>query len=182
MQQLRGEINQHNQNYYQYDAPQIPDANYDELLRELQALEAANPELLSDDSPTQRVGSAALASFQQVQHQIPMLSLDNAFDDEEFAAFDKRVRDRIQAIDDVEYLVEPKLDGLAVSLLYQDAVLVQAATRGDGKAGENVTENVKTINAIPLRLKGVNLPKLIEVRGEVFMPLAGFEALNKQAV
>jgi DNA ligase (NAD+) len=182
MQQLRGEINQHNQNYYQYDAPQIPDANYDELLRELQALEAANPELLSDDSPTQRVGSAALASFQQVQHQIPMLSLDNAFDDEEFAAFDKRVRDRIQAIDDVEYLVEPKLDGLAVSLLYQDAVLVQAATRGDGKTGENVTENVKTINAIPLRLKGVNLPKLIEVRGEVFMPLAGFEALNKQAV
>ncbi len=182
MQQLRGEINQHNQNYYQYDAPQIPDANYDELLRELQALEAENPELLSDDSPTQRVGSAALASFQQVQHQIPMLSLDNAFDDEEFAAFDKRVRDRIQAIDDVEYLVEPKLDGLAVSLLYQDAVLVQAATRGDGKTGENVTENVKTINAIPLRLKGVNLPKLIEVRGEVFMPLAGFEALNKQAV
>lgn len=182
MAQLRVDINQHNQRYFQYDAPQIPDADYDALMVELQALEAANPAFVADDSPTQRVGSAPLSSFQQVAHEIPMLSLDNAFDDGEFVAFDKRIRDRVDIVDEVEYLVEPKLDGLAVSLLYKNGVLVQAATRGDGKTGENVTENVKTIGAIPLRLTGVNWPKKIEVRGEVFMPLAGFKALNTAAI
>ena len=182
IQQLREDINRHNQNYYQYDAPQIPDADYDALMRELQALETENPSLISEDSPTQRVGSAPLDSFQQVQHDVPMLSLDNAFDDNEFEAFDKRVRDRVALVNKVEYLVEPKLDGLAISLLYTDGIFVRAATRGDGKTGENVTENVKTISAIPLRLKGDNLPKPIEVRGEVFMPLSGFERLNRDAV
>lgn len=182
VQKLREEINQHNQNYYQYDAPKIPDADYDALMRELQSLEIENPDLKSHDSPTQRVGSAPLDSFQQVEHQVPMLSLDNAFDDEEFEAFDKRVRDRIEVLEDVEYLVEPKLDGLAISLLYEGGVLVRAATRGDGRKGENVTENVKTIGAIPLTLKGNGLPINIEVRGEVFMPLSGFQKLNEQAV
>ncbi|MBV1913444.1 MAG: NAD-dependent DNA ligase LigA, partial [Cycloclasticus sp.] len=132
VEQLREEINRHNQNYYQYDAPQIPDADYDALMRELQLLETENPHLISDDSPTQRVGSAPLESFQQVQHEVPMLSLDNAFDDDEFEAFDKRVRDRVGLLNKVEYLVEPKLDGLAISLLYIDGVFVRAATRGDG--------------------------------------------------
>ncbi len=182
VQTLREEINQHNQNYYQYDAPKIPDADYDALLRELQLLEAENPELMSDDSPTQRVGSAPLDSFQQVEHAVPMLSLDNAFDDDEFEAFDKRVRERADGFEDIEYLVEPKLDGLAISLLYADGVLVRAATRGDGKRGEDVTENVKTIGAIPLSLKGDNLPLSLEVRGEVFMPLSGFQQLNQQAL
>ena len=182
VQTLREEINQHNQNYYQYDAPKIPDADYDALLRELQLLEAENPELMSDDSPTQRVGSAPLDSFQQVEHAVPMLSLDNAFDDDEFEAFDKRVRERADGFEDIEYLVEPKLDGLAISLLYADGVLVRAATRGDGKRGEDVTENVKTIGAIPLSLKGDNLPLRLEVRGEVFMPLSGFQQLNQQAL
>jgi len=182
VQKLREEINQHNQSYYQYDAPKIPDADYDALMRELQSLEAENPELMSNDSPTQRVGSAPLSSFQQVEHQVPMLSLDNAFDDGEFEAFDKRVRDRVELIGDVEYLVEPKLDGLAISLLYEGGVLVRAATRGDGRKGENVTENVKTIGAIPLTLRGNGLPLSIEVRGEVFMPLSGFQKLNQQAV
>jgi len=198
IQQLCEQINQHNQNYYQYDAPQIPDADYDALMRQLQSLEAENPKLVNKDSPTQRVGSAPLDSFQQVRHEVPMLSLDNAFDDQEFEAFDKRVRDRAELTSDVEYLVEPKLDGLAISLLYTDGVLVRAATRGDGNVGENVTENVKTISAIPLKLnskvagsieledKGLPLhsalPKTIEVRGEIFMPLSGFDKLNQKAI
>ncbi|MEH6503389.1 MAG: NAD-dependent DNA ligase LigA [Cycloclasticus sp.] len=181
IQQLREDINRHNQNYYQFDAPQIPDADYDELMRELQLLEDENPTLISEDSPTQRVGSAPLQAFQQVQHHVPMLSLDNAFSDDEFQAFDKRLRDRVKLSGDVEYLVEPKLDGLAISLLYNDGLLVRAATRGDGKNGENVTENVKTIGSIPLKLKGKGWPSLVEIRGEVFMPLAAFNRLNAQA-
>lgn len=181
IQQLREDINRHNQNYYQFDAPQIPDADYDVLLRELQRLEADNPTLVTEDSPTQRVGSAPLQVFQQVQHQVPMLSLDNAFSDDEFEAFDKRVRDKVKLSDDVEYLVEPKLDGLAISLLYNDGRLVRAATRGDGKNGENVTENVKTIQSIPLKLKGKALPTVVEIRGEVFMPRAAFNRLNAEA-
>ncbi|ORU92018.1 MAG: DNA ligase (NAD(+)) LigA [Cycloclasticus sp. symbiont of Bathymodiolus heckerae] len=181
IQSLCDEINQHNQNYYQYDAPQIPDSDYDELLRELQALEFQCPDLIDRESPTQRVGSAPLDSFEQVEHQVPMLSLDNAFSDEEFEAFNKRVTDKLGLADDIEYLVEPKLDGLAISLMYENGVLVRAATRGDGRSGENVTENVKTIGSIPLRLKGEFFPERIEVRGEVFMPLAGFDQLNMNA-
>lgn len=182
IQRLRDDINQHNQRYYQLDAPQIADADYDQLMRELETLEAEHPELITTDSPTQRVGAAPLASFQQVLHQVPMLSLDNAFNDSEFEAFDKRVRDRANLTEDVTYLVEPKLDGLAISLRYEEGLLVCAATRGDGQRGENVTENVKTIGAIPLRLKGDTVPAVVEIRGEVFMPLQGFDQLNSAAI
>ena len=180
-QQLRKEINRHNQRYYQLDAPQISDFDYDMLMRELQDIEAACPELITVDSPTQRVGSEPLSTFQQVKHRVPMLSLDNAFGLEEFRSFDSRVRKNLQDDSDVEYIIEPKLDGLAISLLYKKGRLVQAATRGDGKTGEDVTENVKTIGAIPLLLSGNDYPPELEVRGEVFMPLSGFELLNKQA-
>ena len=175
------EIDQHNQNYYQLDAPQISDFDYDALMRELIALEKEYPSLITAQSPTQRVGSAALDLFSQVDHAVPMLSLDNAFSDDEFAAFDVRVSDSLETKQAVEYLIEPKLDGLAISLRYEQGLLVQAATRGDGKRGENVTENVKTIGAIPLRLKGNDIPDVVEIRGEVFMPLAGFKALNDKA-
>jgi DNA ligase (NAD+) len=181
VQQLRTEINLHNQQYYQLDAPQISDFDYDMLMRELQDIEAACPELITVDSPTQRVGSEPLSAFHQVKHRVPMLSLDNAFGVEEFTSFDNRVRKILQNDSDVEYIVEPKLDGLAISLLYKQGRLVQAATRGDGKTGEDVTENVKTIGAIPLLLSGNDYPPELEVRGEVFMPLSGFEVLNKQA-
>jgi len=179
---LRVEINKHNQNYYQFDAPKIPDADFDALMLELQMLEKENPVLVTDDSPTQRVGSAPLDSFQQVQHLIPMLSLANAFSDDEFQSFNKRLSDRLGLNEPLEYVVEPKLDGLAISLRYENGKLVQAATRGDGRTGENVTENVKTIASIPLFLKGDDLPETVEVRGEVFMPLAGFKHLNEQAI
>lgn len=179
--QLCLEINGHNKNYYQYDAPRIADADYDQLLRELQSLESNHPHLMSDESPTQRVGSAPLDAFEQVQHKVAMLSLDNAFNNDEFEAFNKRIVERVKVLEPVEYLVEPKLDGLAISLMYEGGVLVRAATRGDGRNGENVTENVKTIRSIPLRLIGKNIPSLIEVRGEVFMPLAGFKEFNDQA-
>jgi len=175
------EIDQHNQNYYQLDAPQISDFDYDALMQELIALEKEYPSLITAQSPTQRVGSAALDLFSQVDHAVPMLSLDNAFSDDEFAAFDVRVSDALETKQAVEYLIEPKLDGLAISLRYEQGLLVQAATRGDGKRGENVTENVKTIGAIPLRLKGNDIPDIVEIRGEVFMPLAGFKALNDKA-
>ena len=178
---LRTEIDLHNQRYYQLDAPQIPDGDYDDLMRELQSLESAYPELIIAESPTQRVGSAPLDSFQQVQHRVPMLSLDNSFNLKEFSAFDKRVHNKLAIDEDVEYIVEPKLDGLAISLLYENGRLVQAATRGDGRTGENVTENVKTIGAIPLLLIGDEYPQQIEVRGEIFMPLAGFKMINQQA-
>ena len=179
---LRKDINQYNQDYYQFDAPKIPDADFDALMLELEVLEKENPALVTNDSPTQRVGSAPLDSFQQVQHQIPMLSLANAFNDEEFQSFDTRLSDRLGLNELLEYVVEPKLDGLAISLLYDNGELIQAATRGDGKIGENVTDNVKTIASIPLFLKGDNLPQTVEVRGEVFMPLTGFERLNEQAI
>ena len=181
VQQLRMDINLHNQRYYQLDAPQISDFDYDLLMRELQDIEAAYPELITPDSPTQRVGSAPLSVFQQVEHRVPMLSLDNAFGLEEFTLFDNRVRKKLQDERDVEYIVEPKLDGLAISLLYKDGRLIQAATRGDGKTGEDVTENVKTIGAIPLLLSGDDYPPELEIRGEVFMPLSGFKLINQQA-
>ncbi|MEY8239750.1 MAG: NAD-dependent DNA ligase LigA [Cycloclasticus sp.] len=182
LQYLRGEINRHNQNYFQFDAPQIPDVDFDALMQELQKLEESNPSFIVADSPTQRVGSAPLSSFEQVQHPVPMLSLANAFSDEEFQAFDARLTERLDSTDELEYMVEPKLDGLAISLLYEEGVLVQAATRGDGRTGENVTNNVKTITAIPLLLRGEGLPNKVEIRGEVFMPLVGFRRLNERAI
>ncbi|MCG7898825.1 MAG: NAD-dependent DNA ligase LigA [Candidatus Thiodiazotropha weberae] len=180
---LRQQINDHNRRYYVYDDPLIPDAEYDRLMRELQSLEAEYPELISPNSPTQRVGDKPLSGFDEVVHQVPMLSLDNAFDDEEMRDFERRIKDRLKLAESeqINYLAEPKLDGLAVSLRYEQGSLVMGATRGDGNRGEDVTSNVRTIKAIPLKLLGEQWPDVLEVRGEVFMPKAGFESLNERA-
>ncbi|HHL2500734.1 TPA: NAD-dependent DNA ligase LigA [Yersinia enterocolitica] len=179
--QLRTSLRHHEHLYHVLDAPEIPDAEYDRLMQQLRELEAQHPELITNDSPTQRVGAAPLDAFDQVKHEVPMLSLDNVFDEESYLAFDKRVHDRLKRADPLTFCCELKLDGLAVSLLYEDGELVRAATRGDGTTGENITANVRTIRAIPLRLQGNNIPRRVEVRGEVFMPLAGFEQLNDEA-
>ena len=176
---LRKEINSHNYRYYVLDDPEITDAEFDRLLRELESLEKEYPELVTPDSPTQRVGAEPLKEFAEVQHEVPMLSLANAFSDSEVDDFDRRGRERL-AVSDLEYSVEPKLDGLAISLLYKDGVLVRAATRGDGTNGEDVTLNVRTIDTIPLRLLGDDYPPELEVRGEVIITKAGFDALNQQ--
>ena len=181
IQSLRNHINEHNHKYYVLDEPSIPDAEYDRLMRELQALEDANPELIISDSPTQRVGGAPLAGFTEVQHERPMLSLDNAMNADEFAAFYQRVQDRLKTDEPLEFACEPKLDGLAISLLYVNGVLERAATRGDGQTGEDVTQNVRTIKNVPLRLQGNQTPTRIEIRGEVYMPKAGFDAYNDRA-
>ena len=176
---LREEINAHNYSYYVLDNPEIPDSEYDRLLKKLSDLEQNNPELITSDSPTQRVGATPLDSFSEVKHEVPMLSLGNAFSNEDMHNFDKRIRGDIEK-DTVVYAAEPKLDGLAISLLYRNGKLERAATRGDGRTGEDVTLNIRTIDAIPLKLRGKNFPSLIEVRGEVVMPKAGFEKLNQQ--
>jgi len=181
IQQLRDEINRNNHLYYVLDEPHIPDSEYDRLMRELQNLEASNKDLITPDSPTQRVGAEPLKAFSEVKHRLPMLSLDNAFSDEEFESFERRVKDRLDTEDEIVYCVEPKLDGLAVSLRYESGVLVQAATRGDGSQGEDVTHNVRTIQSVPLCLLGQGWPSVLEVRGEVFMPKAGFERFNAKA-
>jgi DNA ligase (NAD+) len=177
---LRALIDEHNYRYYVLDDPAVSDAEYDALFRELQALEAAHPELVVPESPTQRVGGAPMAAFGTVRHEQPMLSLDNAFSEDEVRAFDRRVRERLGTDDEVAYSAEPKLDGLAVSLVYEAGRLVRAATRGDGFVGEDVTHNVRTIRAVPVRLRGGPLPDRVEVRGEVYMPRAGFAALNER--
>ncbi|GEA59485.1 NAD-dependent DNA ligase LigA [Vibrio comitans] len=175
-------LHYHAVRYYVEDSPEIPDAEYDRLMRQLIELEEGNPELVTVDSPSQRVGGAPLSGFTQVTHQVPMLSLDNAFDDSELKAFHKRMQDRLNSSELGAFSCEPKLDGLAVSLMYENGVLVQAATRGDGTTGENITQNVRTISAIPLKLQGEGYPTRLEVRGEVFMPKAGFERFNEQAI
>ncbi|MGM0769883.1 MAG: NAD-dependent DNA ligase LigA [Pseudomonadota bacterium] len=179
VEELRLAISEHNYRYYVLDDPQVPDAEYDRLFRELQELEASHPELVTEDSPTRRVGANAETSFEEVVHRIPMLSLDNAFSDEELKDFDRRIRDRLKTDDLIEYVCEPKLDGLAVSLHYEQGVLTRAATRGDGYAGEDITANIRTIPSVPLKLRGTEFPDLVEVRGEVYMPRAGFEKLNR---
>ncbi|KAF0853168.1 NAD-dependent DNA ligase LigA [Pantoea dispersa] len=179
--ELRTTLRHHEYLYHVMDTPEIPDAEYDRLMRELRELESAHPDLITPDSPTQRVGAAPLATFEQVRHEVPMLSLDNTFDEAGFLAFNKRVQDRLKSTDDLTYCCELKLDGLAVSLLYENGLLVRAATRGDGTTGENITANVRTIHAIPLRLHGDNIPARVEVRGEVFMTESGFEKLNEEA-
>ncbi len=176
--QLREEIEGHNYRYYVLDAPSIPDAEYDKLFRELQQLEAEHPQFLTPDSPTQRVGAKPLEAFAEVAHRVPMLSLNNAFEDEDVAAFDRRVREGLEAAGEVEYATEPKFDGLAISLTYENGVFVQGATRGDGFTGEDVTANLKTVKSIPLRLAAPNPPALLEVRGEVLMLKADFGKLN----
>lgn len=180
LQQLKDQLAYHNHQYYVLDNPSIPDADYDQLFQELKQIEQQHPELVTADSPTQRVGAAPLSKFGQISHQVAMLSLDNAFDADDFAAFYKRMADRIDASKDFDFCAEPKLDGLAVSIRYEQGLLVQAATRGDGFTGEDITANVKTIRAVPLKLQG-EVPAVLEVRGEVFMPLAGFELMNDKA-
>lgn len=178
--QLRTEINHHSYRYYALDDPQITDADYDRLMQRLRELEQQHPESITPDSPTQRVGATPLSAFKTVVHEMPMLSLDNAFSDEDLLAFNQRVQDRLKITDDIEYACEVKLDGIAVSLLYRDGLLVRGATRGDGANGEDITQNVRTINSIPLRLQGEGYPAVLEVRGEIYMPKAGFNALNEK--
>ncbi len=180
---LREEIRHHNYRYHVLDDPEIPDIEYDRLMRELQGLEEVHPELVTPDSPTQRVGAEPVAAFGTVEHRVPMLSLDNAFSDEELQSFDRRVREKLEREEGevVEYAAEPKLDGAAVSLLYEAGVLVRGATRGDGRIGEDITHNIRTIDGVPLRLRGSGYPGVIEVRGEVFMPREGFRAYNEEA-
>jgi len=185
--ELRTELERLNHAYYVQDEPAVPDAEYDRLFNELKTLEAAHPELISAESPTQRVGGAALASFAEVRHSVPMLSLGNVFSIEEFYEFDRRVREGLQAAglleeNEVCYSGEPKFDGLAVSLLYQNGLLVRGATRGDGSTGEDISANVRTVRNIPLKLQGEGFPERLEVRGEVYMPRAGFAALNARQI
>ena len=182
-QRLKDDLNQHNHAYYVLDDPSIPDSEYDRLMRELQAIEQEFPQLLTADSPSQRVGGVALDSFSQVVHAVPMLSLDNAFSDTEMVDFDRRIKERINlsASQQMTYACEPKLDGVAVSVLYKNGVLERAATRGDGSVGEDITANVRTIKSIPLRLQGDKLPNILEVRGEIYMPKDGFNRLNQKA-
>jgi DNA ligase (NAD+) len=177
---LRSEIERANHEYYVLDAPTLPDSEYDRLFRELQALEREHPELATPDSPTLRVGGAPLAGFTQVTHATPMLSLNNALSGEEVEAFDRRVREGLDAAGEVEYAVEPKFDGLAVSLTYGKGLLTMGATRGDGTTGEDVTANLRTVRAVPLRLAGTNVPDPLEVRGEVLMLKRDFETLNRE--
>ena len=180
---LRQDLRRYEYEYHVLDNPTIPDAEYDRLFHHLKALEAAHPELITADSPTQRVGAKPLSGFAQIRHEIPMLSLDNAFSDEEFYAFVKRIEDRlIRLPDPLTFCCEPKLDGLAVSILYVNGVLTQAATRGDGTTGEDITANIRTIRNIPLQLLMDNPPARLEVRGEVFMPHEGFARLNQHAL
>lgn len=180
---LRETLRHHEYLYHVLDAPEIPDSEYDRLFHQLKALEQQHPELITPNSPTQRVGAKPLSGFAQITHEIPMLSLDNAFSDEEFQAFVKRIQDRLTVLPEkLEFCCEPKLDGLAVSILYVNGVLTQAATRGDGTTGEDITLNIRTIRNIPLQLLTDNPPTRLEVRGEVFMPQAGFDKLNETAL
>ncbi len=168
----------HNHRYYVLDDPSISDAEYDSLFQRLKEIEALHPEIITQDSPTQRVGAEPLGAFEQVSHEVPMLSLDNAFNEQDMREFNRRLGERLKSTENIEYACEPKLDGIAVSLLYQDGVLVRGATRGDGSTGEDITQNVRTIDSIPLRLIGEGYPHTLEVRGEIYMPRAGFDAMN----
>ncbi|WP_293749251.1 NAD-dependent DNA ligase LigA [uncultured Paraglaciecola sp.] len=176
---IKTTIAEYNYQYYVLDNPSVPDAEYDRQMQALQSIEQEYPELLTDDSPSQKVGDIPLPEFKQVEHEVPMLSLDNAFDRDSFLAFEKRMQDRIKDDSEISYSCEPKLDGLAVSLLYENGKLVRGATRGDGRTGENITANVRTIKNIPLVLRGRDYPERLEVRGEVIMTRDGFIKLNK---
>ena len=177
---LRDQLNDWSYRYYVLDDPSVPDAEYDRAFRRLEALEAEHPDLVTKDSPTQRVGDRPLEAFDEVRHDVPMLSLGNAFDEQELRDFDQRVRERLDVEGPVAYVAEPKLDGLAVSLLYENGELVRAATRGDGETGEDITANVRTIKSVRLKLRGDKPPARMEVRGEVVMPHDGFAKLNKR--
>jgi DNA ligase (NAD+) len=180
--ELRALLDRYNHRYHVLDDPEVPDAEYDRLMVELRGIEAEYPDLVTADSPTQRVGAAPLAAFGAVRHRIPMLSLDNAFSEEEVRDFDRRIRERLPQHESIRYSAEPKLDGLAISARYESGVFVLGATRGDGETGEDVTQNLRTIKALPLRLRAAQVPRVLEVRGEVFMPIAGFERFNREAL
>jgi DNA ligase (NAD+) len=179
--ELRDNIDYHNYRYYSLDDPLVPDAEYDRLLRELQSLENQYPELITAQSPTQRVGAVPVEAFGEIVHTVPMLSLANAFEDQELSDFHRRVCERL-GVEEVEYAAEPKLDGLAASVRYEDGLLVSGATRGDGTRGEDVTQNIRTIKAVPLHLRGDDFPRVLEVRGEVYMTEEGFRRLNEEQV
>lgn len=179
---LRVKIEEHNYRYYILESPTVSDAEYDRLFHKLHALEEAHPELLSNDSPTQRVGVSPTGAFTPVKHFVPMLSLNNAFSDEDVLAFDQRIHQRLNIDHPIEYCCETKLDGVAVSLVYEKGQLIRGATRGDGATGEEITHNVRTIPTIPLKLRGAHIPDLLEVRGEVYLGKEEFEALNKRAL
>jgi DNA ligase (NAD+) len=180
IEQLREQIEHHNYRYYVLDDPEIPDARFDALMRELEELERTHPDLVTPDSPTQRVGGAVSREFAEVQHDPPMLSLENAFSEQDVIDFDRRIRERLD-VEEVVYAAEPKIDGLAISIRYQDGQLVRAATRGDGSRGEDVTANVRAVRSAPLRLHTRRPPALLEVRGEVYMTRSSFEELNRRA-
>ncbi|WP_158969236.1 NAD-dependent DNA ligase LigA [Paraglaciecola sp. L3A3] len=182
LEKIKQTISDYNYQYYVLDAPSVPDVEYDRQMQALLAIEEEYPELCTPDSPSQKVGDMPLAEFEQVEHEVPMLSLDNVFDQESFYAFEKRMQDRLKNQTEINYSCEPKLDGLAVSLLYENGILVRGATRGDGRVGENITANVRTIKNIPLRLRGDNYPQRLEVRGEVVMTRDGFIALNASQI
>ena len=180
--ELKETLERYNYRYHALDDPEVPDAEYDRLMLELRALEALHPHLLTPDSPTQRVGAAPVAAFGAVKHRLAMLSLDNAFSEEEVRDFDRRIRERLERDGPILYSAEPKLDGLAVSARYENGTYVQGATRGDGETGEDITQNLKTIKALPLKLRTDRPPLVLEVRGEVFMPLEGFKRFNEEAI
>ncbi len=180
--ELKDLLERYNYRYHALDDPEVPDAEYDRLMLELRALEAQYPELTTPDSPTQRVGAAPVTAFGAVRHRLAMLSLDNAFSEEEVRDFDRRIRERLDTQGPIRYSAEPKLDGLAISARYENGAFVQGATRGDGETGEDITQNLKTIKALPLKLRADRPPPILEVRGEVFMPLAGFAKFNREAL
>ncbi|MDZ7684991.1 MAG: NAD-dependent DNA ligase LigA [Gammaproteobacteria bacterium] len=178
---LREQIDHHNYLYHSLDAPEISDAEFDRLFQRLRELESDYPELVTDDSPTQRIGAEPLAEFKQVRHALPMLSLENAFSDEDLHDFDRRIRDRLDTGDEIDYACEPKIDGVAVSLIYEHGKLVQGATRGDGTTGEDITQNIRTVESVPLKLRGKDYPSRLEVRGEVYIARSTFLEINQAA-
>ena len=181
IQQLREDINRHNIRYYVHDDPVVSDAEYDVLLRELESLEQEHPNLITADSPTQRVGAAPLSEFQPLTHRLPMLSLANAMNEDELIEFDTQVKKGLGAENEVEYIAEPKLDGLAVELVYENGSFIHGSTRGDGTTGEDITQNLRTIRAIPLTIKNEeSLPKLLEIRGEVYITHSEFKTMNER--
>ena len=180
--ELRELLDRYNYRYHALDDPEVPDAEYDRLMLELRALETQYPQLLVPDSPTQRVGAAPVSAFGAVKHRVAMLSLDNAFSDQEVRDFDRRIHERLAETGPIRYAAEPKLDGLAISARYEKGVYVQGATRGDGETGEEITQNLKTIKSLPLKIRASHAPRVLEVRGEVFMPLAGFRRFNAEAI
>ena len=182
LEQLKKQLNEHSYAYYVLDDPKIPDAEYDRQFNELKQLEKRYPELITSDSPTQRVGAAPLTAFSSIKHILPMLSLDNVFNAEDLRAFDTRIRDRLHSEEELEYACEPKYDGIAISLMYREGMLEYGATRGDGETGEDITHNVRTIPSVPIKLRGEAYPLTLEVRGEIYMPHKGFEEFNKQAI